>query len=275
MKNRLGIKTINFGVCAIAVLFGEVNHLFSQETNHFDLEAVYQQHRSSILFTTELYQKAAFGLVLQEANKVAQELKLPEKLPITEADLTEVFISPFEYAYEEKSIGSVATKSYIYYISQGNKLSYLEGTHQNEDCRTFQSKYTLPISQVNTNEAYQLATQWLAAASMDVKTLNHDYPVIVEVEHDYIQSPPGKFVPVYDVYWPKGKQNGSVASVRLFTPTKTLLQLRVEDPKYILRQPLVFTNPASLFPGIMPVPTNYPVVRIHPLAYRDCQRSRS
>ena len=275
MEQSLKNRAAGLLLYAITILFGGTNDLLSQETNRFDLEAIYQQHKSSIMFTSAPYQKEAFGLVLREANKVALELNLPEKLPITETDLTEFFISPFEYSYEEKSIGSVTTQQYVYCVSQGNKFSYLFGTHQNEDCRRYQKQYTLPITQLDTNEAYLLATQWLAAVSMDVDKLNHDYPVIVEVEHDYIQSPPGKFVPVYDVYWAKERHNGSVASVRLFTPTKTLLQLCVEDPKYILRQPLVFTNPASLFPGIMPVPTNYPVVRIHPLAYRDCQRSRS
>jgi hypothetical protein len=37
-----------------------------------------------------------------------------------------------------------------------------------------------------------------------------------------------------------------VASMMLFTPTKTLLQLCVRDPKYILRKSLVFTNLDSL-----------------------------
>jgi hypothetical protein len=33
-----------------------------------------------------------------------------------------------------------------------------------------------------------------------------------------------------------------MASVALFMPTKTLLQLRVEDTQYILRKPLQITN---------------------------------
>jgi hypothetical protein len=39
---------------------------------------------------------------------------------------------------------------------------------------------------------------------------------------------------------------GSAASVRLFAPTNALLQLRVEDPKYILRKPLLFTDLSAL-----------------------------
>jgi hypothetical protein len=60
----------------------------------------------------------------------------------------------------------------------------------------------------------------------------------------YVHPPAGKFVPVYDVGWSRGE--AGVASVRVFTPTKQLLQLRVEDPNYIMRSPLVFTNLADL-----------------------------
>jgi len=77
---------------------------------------------------------------------------------------------------------------------------------------------------------------------MDVTALNRDCSVNVLAFTP--QGDKGRsFVPVYWVYWTKGPaERGSVASVELFAPTKTLLQLRVEDPKYILRAPLVLTN---------------------------------
>jgi hypothetical protein len=97
---------------------------------------------------------------------------------------------------------------------------------------------------------------------MDVERLNHDCHVNVAVDSAYVQAPPGKFVPIYFVSWVPSNGIGDVASVRLFEPTKALLQLRVEDPKYILREPLIFTNLAALFPGIAPIHTNYPVKTI-------------
>jgi hypothetical protein len=195
------------------------------------------------MFTTKAYQDEAFRLVLQEANQVAKELQLPEKFPIADADLVGRFINPFGYARVKKAIGNVTTRNYAYYVSQGNKFSYLEGTHQDEDCRRFQRLYTWPASRIDTNQAYQLATQWLIAVSMDVGALNRECSVVVRPERDYVHPPQGKFVPVYYVYWRKvGTDGGAAADVRVFTPTKTLLQLRVEDPKYILRAPLLFTN---------------------------------
>ncbi len=214
-------------------------------------------------FTTKAYQMAAFKLVLQEANRVVKELRLPEKLPITETNFVEVFIGPFGYNYINKQIGNVTTKNYCYGVECGNKFSDLEGTHQTEDCNKFQESYTWPISRMNTNEAYHLATQWLAAVHMDVKGMERDCRVTVKPDDVYVHPPRGKFVPVYDISWvrkgyvPNGDVlnaiSNDVASVMLFTPTKALLQLDVRDAKYILRKPLVFSNLDSLLPGIAPV----------------------
>ena len=219
------------------------------------------KYTPALMFTTKAYHDEAFRLVLREANRVAAELRLPEKLPITEADLLEWFINPFGYAYAQKAIGNVTTRNYTYYLSQGNRFSYLEGTHQDADCRRYQRLYTWPLSRMDTNQAYQLAAQWLAAVSMDVAALNRDCSVAVMPDRDYVHPPQGKFVPVYYVSWRKrnamaGRAPDVPAGVRVFTPSKTLLQLRVEDPKYILRAPVVFTNLQLLLSQ-----TNGPVTR--------------
>jgi hypothetical protein len=94
---------------------------------------------------------------------------------------------------------------------------------------------------------------------MDVAGLNRDCRVSVTVDTGYVQAPAGKFVPIYWVSWaPTNGEGFSSASVRLFTPTKTLLDLTVDDQKYILRKPLVFTNLPDLFPGVARINTNYP-----------------
>jgi len=215
----------------------------------------------AIMFTTPAYRDEATRLILLEANKVASELKLADDLPITKENARQIYISPFGMCWVDKTVGNVETANYIYYVSQGDKFSYLEGTHQNEDCQKYMRQYLWPVSDINTNAALIQATQWLKAASMDVNGLNRNFQVIVKADSDYIHCPPGKFVPVYDVAWCKKwkpvpgiiysqtPEWDSVASVRFFAPTKTLMQLRVEDPKYILRPPLVFTNLTKLLLG--------------------------
>ena len=214
-------------------------------------------------YTTSAYRRAALKLVLQEANRVAKELQLPETLPITESNLVETFIGPFGYNYFNKRVGNITTQNYCYGVECDNRFSDLVGTHQTEDCYKFQESYTWPISRINTNEAYQLAAQWLAAVHMDVKAMERDCRITVKPDNVYVHPPRGKFVPIYDISWvrkgfvPNGDVlnaiSNDVASVMLFTPTKTLLQLDVMDPKYILRKPLIFTNLDSLLPGTAPV----------------------
>lgn len=216
-----------------------------------------------LAFNSKKYQEAALKLVLREANSVAEELNLTNDIPITVSNLVEFHVSPFGFAYAYRRIGFVATKNYSYYVSLGNKFSFLEGTHQFEDCQRYLAEYTWPVGEIDTNAAYQLATRWLTAVHMDVAALNHDCHVATSIDTGYVQAPPGKFAPIYWIAWiPKDGATPCAADVRLFLPTKTLLQLRVEDPKYILRKPLGFTNLAALFPGIALIHTNYPVKTI-------------
>lgn len=206
-----------------------------------------------VSFTTRPYEQEALKLVLAEANRVAKELNLPEQLPITKTNLTRTFIGSYGMSLApRKMIGNVHTRDYGYFVSVGHKLSYVEGAHQDQDCLNWMEQYRWPKSRIDTNAAYQLATQWLAAARMDVASLNRDCQVHIEPDRfaNGEEDRSGKFVPIYFVYWEsaqnKAEGYGNVASVKLLAPTKTLISLRVEDSKYILRPPLVFTNLAYL-----------------------------
>ena len=210
-------------------------------------------------YTTKQYQRAALKQVIQEANEVAKQLQLPEDLPITESNFVEAYVNPFGFGYVEQMIGNVTTRNYTYYISEGNRFSFLSDMHFGKEWNEYKDSYTWPISRIDTNQAYLLATQWLTAVSMDVEGLNRDCRLSVEPDPSY-QSPSGKFVPDYFVYWKRPDiQMGAAATVQVFTPTKKLLQLRVEDPRYILRKQITFSNLDTLLPGPTPIlATNYP-----------------
>jgi hypothetical protein len=203
------------------------------------------KYTPAIRFTTKAYQLEACRLMLQEANVIAAQLRLDENLPITETNHAKFFVCPFGYGYVKKAIGSITTQKYAYYFSHDYKFSYLDAKDQDGDAQKYQASYTWPINLINTNEPYQLATQWLAAISVDLRALNHDCSLKVDLDNGYVNPPAGTFVPIYYVSW-SDSRNKEVASIRVLTPTKTLMQLRVEDPKYILREPIVFTNLAYL-----------------------------
>jgi hypothetical protein len=201
---------------------------------------------TDLTFTTTAYKQEAKRLVIEEANRVAKELNLPEPLPITEASVVESFIPPPRIAQGMKSVGTITTSNYFYGVSVGKKFSCLNKTRSESEYPQLQRDYLWPMAKMDTNGAFQLATQWLNAISVDVQSLNRDCPVIIRA-----WTPEGKkgahFVPVYWVVWAnKPAGEGSVASVELFAPTKTIRQLAINDSKYILRNPLVFTNLTEL-----------------------------
>lgn len=219
------------------------------------------------MFTTPAYQEAAFRLVVQEANQVALDMGLKENCPIAKDNIVHAFIAPFGYAFTETAIGNIKTTNYWYFVKRGNKFSDVTIANIDHRCREYAIRCQWPVKRFDTNAPYQLATQWLTAAKMDVQGLNRDYDVRVAVD-GYWNSvemgglPKRRFTPLYIVSWlTKGKPHysaGGGASVELFLPTKTLLSLSVEDSKYILRPPLVFTNLAALFPGKAEIKTNRP-----------------
>jgi hypothetical protein len=219
---------------------------------------------AAMTFTTKAYHDEAFRLLLREANLVAKELALPEKLPITETDVVRAFIAPFGYAYAKKAIGNITTGKYFYGVGADNKFSDFAKAQLDEACFDYRDRYQLPIREIDTNGAHLLATQFLAAMRVDVRALEKDCQTRIKVNDFWNGVEPGKqiksktFVPLYDISWAapnKARNFGVAASVELFTPTKTLLQLQVYYPEYILRKPIVFTNLAELLTSTSAPPT--------------------
>lgn len=219
-----------------------------------------------LMFTSKAYQREVYQLLLREGNAVARQLALPEKLPITEADVVTGFISPFGYDYSHKRLGNITTSKYVYGAEQANKFSELIIAHYDNTCLAL-SKRRKPLRQFDSKTPYELATQWLAAVSMDVAALNRTCTAHVDVSpfwNDLANlgdKPKGSsFVPMYVVWWEPHDGSHCPASVELYLPKKLLIQLIIEDPVFIQRPPLVVTNLAAVFPGSYPTITNHHVV---------------
>jgi len=192
---------------------------------------------------TEPYQQEALNALIGEANQIARKLGLDEHLPITLTNLVAFFVLPRQGNLAWKAVGTIGTHNYSYYASKDNKFCYLERTNPEAEVAKWRQQYLWPISRMDTNGAYCLATQWLSAVSIDVTALNRDCNLRVQALTPQGRKEGARFLPLYTVYWVKRVGgHGSTASVQLFAPTQTALHLRVEDPKYILRAPLVLTN---------------------------------
>src|ERR1035438_2763762 len=119
------------------------------------------------LHTTLAYQSAAMQLMVGQANFDARQLHLPETLPMTvPADTnTRTVARP-----PDGVTGGFATSNYLYRFNAGRLVS-IQKKPQPRGPADALSQPTL----IDTNGAYQLATQWLAAISMDVPALEK-YP---------------------------------------------------------------------------------------------------
>jgi len=236
MKAKYAVLLIVFLIRC--VLFGQVAYSqIPSATNHGEIP--------DLEFTTPAYQAEALRLLIREANLVAAELQLPENLPITQSKLVAKTVYPYRMAQFTKRIGDIGTTNYLYEVHKDQKFSCLVRVAVDERPYLWSKDYGLPISREDDNAAYQLATQWLAAASIDVGALNRDCDLGKGIAPGSFKTvgTNGLFVPRYWINWAKhGTPQQSVAFVDLFLPKKILLEMRVENPKYVLRRPLEFTN---------------------------------
>lgn len=197
-------------------------------------------------FTTEAYRQAALKVLLEDANRVARELGLPEKLPIEPADLVEIFIQPPAWSDQEGGFGTISTTNYHYFASENNKLGHIEWNRRESEpyLELIRQRYSAPKNQMNTNAAYKLATNWLVAAGVDVAAMERDCRVEFHARDDG-----NKFVPVYYVWWkepaasieaaPRSDDGfQTLATVWLVEPERRLLQMNVNS-RYLRRRALI------------------------------------
>ena len=246
-KNFLAVPIL------ITQIFIWVSNSYAQDATGYGLTNLSKlspkQRYEALTLITPAYRKEALRIVIEQANKIAYDLQLPEILPISQTNLAEAFICRPRL---NVGFGSITTSNYNYSITVSNKFSYLTKRNLEKDYDQLAARYRWPLSQVDTNAAYQIAIQWLGAALMDVKRLNQCphievNPWIPENANNY-------FVPLYRIYWdvkadPPILDNAGneykwscIASVELFLPTKTLRSLRVEKSEYIVRPSVVITN---------------------------------
>jgi len=93
--------------------------------------------------------------------------------------------------------------------------------------------YVWPTNRLDTNAAFQTATQIMRRVGMDIDRLNRD--CVLDISVVWPEGEHGKhFVPDYWVHWKKSKE--TVAVLEFLAPTMTVGSLNVNDPAYNLRQ---------------------------------------
>jgi hypothetical protein len=200
-----------------------------------------------LLFMPPKYREIALSLMIADANRTARELYLAEQLPINGATLVDFFVSPPRLARLTKTIGTITTSNYLYAPYAGKGYALVRANLQTEEAR-LRAEYLWPINRMDTNEAFQTAEQILAGARVAVSALNQNcQSQVLTCTPD---GPKGHhFVPIYWVFWTEHQShtNGNAAFVEIFEPTKMILQLKVGEPKYLHKEPLVITNVDFVF----------------------------
>jgi hypothetical protein len=224
----------------------------------------------AFLHTTAAYQTAAVQLMVGEANFAAKQLDLHEPLPIVApANTNQWNIAPPPMGVG----GMILTSNYNFdflkgrflRISEKNWLAKISPPAKNLDCLTHR------ISLIDTNEAYQLATQWLARLSVDVGALERKFPPHVAQSETRVARTNqfGKIetveipIPVYMVNWSKTSYlipGMNPVFVKIYGPTKGLLSLGFRGDMLgqipFVSPPLTVTNATALL-GPLPPPDHF------------------
>ncbi len=229
------------------------------------------------------YKAVVAQLMLAEANFFVDRLDLPESRPLQAANAG-VVVSPPLLA----GLGRIETASFLYSfpgdgrftqltndngttfpVPERGKLAYVVRKEPfKKYAATFEDTYE-PLSKlpclIDTNSAYQLATQWLAAVSVDVAALERKHKPL-SVQQFYLDPPmsleayvelrrtgqpiPAPHVkkprPIFDVTWGGTADDTPAVWVEIFGVTKELIHLRMEDTSFLKRPPIVITNALEL-----------------------------
>ena len=229
------------------------------------------------------YKAAVIQGMLGEGNFAAERLHLPEPLPIQAKAVRATNVNPplrgglgsfetdlFFYGFPGKgdSLALTNSEGTVVHFPERGKLAYIEKKEPFKDYggsleQSLESLAKLR-SQIDTNGAYTLATQWLAAISVDVKSLESRYRSQVtqmsycsppltpdqamEMTKDKSLPPGHKMVnlPIFDVTWGGTADQNPPVWVQVFGVKKELIRLRMEDTTFLQRAPIVITNALEL-----------------------------
>jgi hypothetical protein len=189
---------------------------------------------------TPAYRESVLMAMLAEANAYARSLNLPENLPITTNSLAGVFICSPYVANRFGALGNLHTTNYSYAFGRGRHLSTITRLPKDKSGRNPHEKFkpwSIKASEVNTNAAYKLATQFLANAFVDLLSLSNSSVTVRPVTILNMTTS------VYRIEWHQNKK--TLVEVGLAEPNKELWKLHVEDAQYILRPPIPLPVPVG------------------------------
>jgi len=182
------------------------------------------------------YKFVVITVLVAEANFCTERLSLPVNRPITENKLSYKFVTPPDILSLGGAGGRVDFGQYSFseghhphfFINKNDPFGDLSAAEQNE---MLSHKKSL----INTNEAYQLATNWLASVDVDVSKLEQTSKWEVRQRWCFGDNGAKILLPVFYVRW--GEWNEAKVEISVDGRNKDLLELRMMNHGAFSRHP--------------------------------------
>lgn len=205
------------------------------------------------------YKFAVLQLLLGDVNHVSQQLELPGSSVKGIEQVRYLYVAPPTAGF----CANLKTTNYAFGYAQGARSVRLLAPSGRDYEGWFLSQYTVwaqTPSQIDTNVAYQMASQWLAKVSVDVPALELAYRATVsqlEVAKEALPKAGRKAgsksqrqkLPVFYVRWGDGQYHqfgkpsiSPAIEVVILGTTKQLLELRIMDDVFVRRPKMLVAH---------------------------------
>jgi len=201
------------------------------------------------------YKYVALLLMLGEVNFFASKTGLNSGRPFAEAEVREgSHVGPPK---TNDFSGSILTDKYFFGFGWGHLANFHRNDFRSDSDATVRernSRLSKLSSLIDTNGAYQLATNWLGEMGVDLAALHTKYKLNIL----QWRSRPEQFgeapvmLPVYQVEWrgspfpTKKERQMAVVTVTVLGTTKELVEYHLLDDSLFLRPRLKVPNPEKL-----------------------------
>lgn len=202
-----------------------------------------------ILYLSLAYKYVMLTLMLAEVNHAQDKLNVSGWQPITMAQVETYNISPPRM----RAGGSLDTTEGVFGFGE-NKLQFMQWPDPDSDLplRERQVRWAKMVSLVDTNGAYELATNWLNALEVDVIALEKSQPLAIQQQFFYPNGDTKQtpvLLPRFEIRWGTNRSLPAVW-VSIFGPTKAPLFIRQNDGSFSRRpeviKPKAITNLLSI-----------------------------
>ena len=188
------------------------------------------------LFISLAYQYVALVLMLAEANHALRQIDIIGWQHFSATNVVSCYISPPRL----RGGGSLDTATHSFGFGTEGRLQFIQRLDPEPglDLEQRHARWAKLKSLIDTNDAYQLATNWLIKLDVDLPALEKAHPPQVTQEFYYRGGEPstGRVVmlPRYEVKWGTNPMLPAVW-VSIFGPTKEPIYIRQNDASFSRR----------------------------------------